>query len=307
MKGLKNVHRRHEDALSRIAWDDFERLVADYYRGQGYRVMHVGTGGNSGKFDGGIDLKLFKGDVCTLVQCKHWNAKQVTHNAVHELLGIMINERASAAILICSGEFTRAATEAAQRHGHVQLIDGVAVRAMLGPVDVVMDSSVRSHDDSRDVITAKSFAVTAGLRLLSAAEDRIRGGPRDGQHKHHPVSNTVRGALTLMAMKLFTVGVVVVLFIIFMIFGFRLFENSIRHLTFYDPLPMQATSPAPVNQRAMPYAAEPAMNPEVGHDDRQPMPAEQQIGHAPTAAEIRESHRKADEAMRVIKTTTPEM
>lgn len=133
MNRLKNVSNRRDDALTRVGWDRLETMLADFYRGQGWSVDHVGTGASRARFDGGIDLKLRRDGEYVLVQCKHWNAKQVTHNAVHELLGIKVNENATGAIVITSGEFTRAAQEAATRQGHVQLIDGDALRVMLGP------------------------------------------------------------------------------------------------------------------------------------------------------------------------------
>ena len=133
MNRLKNVSNRRNDALTRVGWDRLETMLAEYYRGQGWSVDHVGTGASRTRFDGGIDLKLRKGDDYVLVQCKHWNVKQVPHNAVNELLGLKTNENATGAIVITSGEFTRAAQEAATRQGHVQLIDGDALRAMLGP------------------------------------------------------------------------------------------------------------------------------------------------------------------------------
>lgn len=133
MNGLKNVRNRRNDALARVGWDRLEMMLVDYYREQGWRVEHIGTGAGGRRFDGGIDLKLRRGDEYVLVQCKHWNAKQVTHNAVHELLGIKVNENATGAIVITSGEFTQAARQAATRLGHVQLIDGDALRVMLGP------------------------------------------------------------------------------------------------------------------------------------------------------------------------------
>lgn len=132
MNGLKNVRNRRDDTLSRMTWDRFEALMALYYREQGYRVEHVGTAATGSRFDGGVDLKLYREDEYILVQCKHWNAKQVPHNAVHELLGIMVNQAATGAVLVTSGEFSRAAREAAARQGHVQLIDGDTLRAMLG-------------------------------------------------------------------------------------------------------------------------------------------------------------------------------
>lgn len=136
--GFKPVSYRHEDALSRVSWDAFERLVADHYRGRGYDVEHVGTGAVGGGrpgADGGIDLILRQGVETIVVQCKHWNCWQVPHNDVHQLIGVMHTAAANGAIVITSGEFTSYAIEIAARFRHIRLIDGNAVRAMLGPID----------------------------------------------------------------------------------------------------------------------------------------------------------------------------
>ena len=129
---LKTVKNRHADALTRLPWQDFERLLAAHYRDLGYEIEHHGTGTSGAMSDGGIDLKLRKGAEYLLVQCKHWNAMQVPHNDVHQLMGIMDNEDATGAILVTSGEFTAAAIQAAGKKGRVQLIDGAALRGMLG-------------------------------------------------------------------------------------------------------------------------------------------------------------------------------
>ncbi len=117
MRGLKDVRNRRDDSLSRVAWDQLEALFAIYYRGQDYRVEDCGTGATRQRFDGDIDLKLRKDGEYILVQCKHWNAKQVPHNEVQQLLGIMVNECATGAILVSSGEFTVAARQAADKLG----------------------------------------------------------------------------------------------------------------------------------------------------------------------------------------------
>jgi hypothetical protein len=130
----KRVRSRWDDSLTRVGWADFEYRVAAYYRSQGYRVEHTGTGSTFGMSDGGIDLKLFRGDEYTVVQCKHWNVGQVPHNAVHELIGVMHTEHAQRAILISSGEFTRHAMRSAEKYPPIQLIGGAEIRAMLGPI-----------------------------------------------------------------------------------------------------------------------------------------------------------------------------
>lgn len=134
MYGLKGVRNRRDDALSRMSWQDFERLLGDYYRQQGYRVDHVGTGKPGSRFDGGVDLKLYRGNEYLLVQCKRWNRQQVPHNVVHELLGIMLTEKATGIVVVTSGEFTAAAKAAATKHGGVRLIDGETLRHMIGVV-----------------------------------------------------------------------------------------------------------------------------------------------------------------------------
>lgn len=130
----KKVSKRYSDALTQLSWQGFEHLIAEFYAGQGYRVEHVGTGDAGTRFDGGIDLKLYRDDRCVIVQCKHWNVHQVTHNPVHELLGVMLTQHATGCIVVTSGEFTRAAKAAAAEDLRMTLIDGAALRSMLGPI-----------------------------------------------------------------------------------------------------------------------------------------------------------------------------
>ncbi len=193
MHGLKNVSHRHDDALSRIGWAELERLLATYYREVGWWVEHAGTGGTGARFEGGVDLRIRREAQIVLVQCKHWNAKQVTHDAVHELLGVMVNEGATGAILVSSGEFTRAAIEAAQRHGHVKLIDGETLRGMLGPLpedaSAQSDTPVPTHASEPRAranplfwLLALVFAIAFVLivrEMLDRTADTASEPPRD--------------------------------------------------------------------------------------------------------------------------------
>lgn len=62
------------DALDGMSWREFEMLVGEGFRLQGYRVVETGGGGA----DGGVDLVLAKpgqnGSEKFLVQCKQWRA-----------------------------------------------------------------------------------------------------------------------------------------------------------------------------------------------------------------------------------------
>jgi len=124
----RKVQHRYTDELAGISWAAFERLFAEHYRQLGYRVEHSGTGASHARYDGGIDIKLYRDDEYIVVQCKHWNALQVMHNYVHELIGVMHTQHATGAILITSGEFSTAALEAAAQCPAIALIDGAEVR-----------------------------------------------------------------------------------------------------------------------------------------------------------------------------------
>lgn len=67
------AHSDAAHALGDMSWQQFERLVGESFRRQGYRVVEVGGGGA----DGGVDLVLNKAGEKYLVQCKQWRAFRV--------------------------------------------------------------------------------------------------------------------------------------------------------------------------------------------------------------------------------------
>lgn len=288
--GLKNVRSRRDDSLSRVGWDRLEVLLADYYRGQGWQVEHVGTGSSGARFDGGIDLKLRRSGEYVVVQCKHWNAKQVPHNAVHELLGIMVNEGATGAILATSGEFTRYARESAARGGHVQLIDGDALRAMLGPLPELQTAAPNTSS------AGASIAAHVGSRLLSATEDRIRYGGALRRGRSRKASDSFDRMLLRLA-----------LFLIFAWFMVVVLGGALMRTLGALGTPAHTSTNATSPARATPS---PRMVPQPinGQTDiasqRNTTPSPP---HQPTAAEIREARRQADEAAAILAPNTPEM
>lgn len=167
---LKRNRQRWEDELSRIDPTRFEALIGEHYRKQGYRVEHVGAEAIGQQYDGGIDLKMYRGAEYVIVQCKRWNRDQVPHNTVHELLGLIVNEGASGAILVTVGEFTMAAKNAAAKHRRVQLIDGSELRAILGP------STMPDMQASVEIATRGADLFRRGQRTWrSAARTWSRG------------------------------------------------------------------------------------------------------------------------------------
>lgn len=310
MHGLKNVRTRRTDALTQVGWEQLESLLAAYYRGQGYTVDHCGTGASGARFDGGIDLKLHKDDAYIVVQCKHWNAKQVPHNDVHQLIGVMVNESATGAILVTSGEFTRAAIEAANKHGHVQLVDGDDLRTMLSPLP---ETPRDAAEGSRSLIAGAAHSI--GGRLLGAAEDRIRHrGAPPRQRRPGAFATTMGAGLWLLVLKLLF-GLVIVLIL----------GNTIQSVIGALPAGSgRASRTQPVQPSPLPVPQDVGAEGVMQGMGTQPARRAEVIDHStgmtiedrprgmpaydpPTAEEMRESQRRADEAARIIEANTPEM
>ena len=102
-----------------MSWREFEMLVGEAFRLQGFDVLE--TGGNGA--DGGVDLLLRKGNERFLVQCKQWKAYKVSVGVVRELYGVMAARGAVGGFVVTSGSFTSDAEDFAAGR-NVQLIDG---------------------------------------------------------------------------------------------------------------------------------------------------------------------------------------
>lgn len=109
-----------------ISWQDFEHLVGEHFRRQGYMAEVVGSPAG----DGGIDVLLHGKGEQVLVQCKHWRAYKVSVREVRELHSVVVSGRANRGILITSGQFTGEARDYAQKTG-IELIDGGALQQLL--------------------------------------------------------------------------------------------------------------------------------------------------------------------------------
>ena len=113
-------------ALDGRSWREFELLVGEAFRLQGFRVAEIGGGGP----DGGVDLVLSKGNEKFLVQCKQWKAFKVGVDVVRELYGVMAAKGATGGFVVTSGRFTEDATAFASGR-NVQLVDGPKLFAMI--------------------------------------------------------------------------------------------------------------------------------------------------------------------------------
>ena len=133
--------------VSNINWKEFEELVGEAYRRQGYFVLENSSDGT----DGGVDLRLRKDGELVLVQCKHWKAQKVNVKIVRELYGIMASRKANRGIVVTYGSFTQDAKDFANGKP-LDLVDGQKLMALIERVQknhktdkVISISEQRNH------------------------------------------------------------------------------------------------------------------------------------------------------------------
>lgn len=127
-KAIQLDSQRNIQTVRDLHWRNFEELVAEAYRRQGYRVTEGGYGA-----DGGIDLELRKDGHLTLVQCKQWKTQKVGVNVVREMFGVLTAHQANHFIIISSGTFTQQAIDFAAGKP-IELIDGPKLLALVNDV-----------------------------------------------------------------------------------------------------------------------------------------------------------------------------
>jgi restriction system protein len=114
------------ESIRSLSWRQFELLVAEAFRRQGYVVQETGLGGA----DGGIDLMLRKNGEVTLVQCKRWRTQRVDVKVVREMFGLLAHHRASAVKIIAVGDYTADAQRFAAGKP-IELISGDALLSLV--------------------------------------------------------------------------------------------------------------------------------------------------------------------------------
>lgn len=114
------------EMLRNLSWKDFEFLVSEYFKRQGYVAYLIDAQGA----DGGVDIRLQRDGNLFLVQCKHYQAWRVSVQVVRELYGVMAAEKAQGGFVIATGRFTGDALAFAQNK-EITLIDGKQLGVLL--------------------------------------------------------------------------------------------------------------------------------------------------------------------------------
>jgi restriction system protein len=115
-----------KSALDGVSWQEFELLVGEAFRLDGFTIEE--RGGSAA--DGGIDLVLRRGAEKFFVQCKQWKAMKVGVDVVRELYGVMAAHGAVGGFVVTSGGFTNDAIEFASGR-NVILLDGPVLFDMI--------------------------------------------------------------------------------------------------------------------------------------------------------------------------------
>ena len=153
-----------------LSWQQFEQLVSEAYRRQGYRVTERG----GAQADGGIDLELRTSDKVLVVQCKHWKAHAVGVALVRELYGAMVGAEANAAVFVTSGNYTPDAIDFV-RDKPIKLIDG------RGLVEFLQGIVVAEHSAQPSAASTSSAQVMAPTCPRCGSDMRKRVAKRGAE------------------------------------------------------------------------------------------------------------------------------
>jgi hypothetical protein len=273
------------DALARLTWQDFEHLLAEHYRAQGYRVEHHAPVASLKALSAGVDLRLTRGTESVILQCKHWDALEVEVQEVNELLSVMLNEAATKGILVTRGRFSSEAINIQRRQPRLQLMDGEVLRVLLKLPD---------HLDT---------AVPGSAAAAPASGKRPKAARRRSTSSH--------GSRLLPALLVLGIGILLGLFA---------WKVMSRRDAVADALPpaVAASTPAPVRAPIpdLPPAPPPTANDTSGFVSRQtssslPPPPTRELLERQRVLEQSEreraSQRKNEDGLKVLEKNTREL
>ena len=174
------THATAPDALQGMSWQEFELLVGEAFRLQGYEVSELGGAGP----DGGVDLVLRKDKEKFLVQCKHWKAFKVGVQVVRELYGVMAAHGAAGGFVVTSGSFTEEA-EAFASGRNVRLVDGPKLFGLIQQARAARAGRAEMPIPARPV-TATAFAAPLATTCPSCSSAMVRRVAKRGDNAGKP-------------------------------------------------------------------------------------------------------------------------
>jgi hypothetical protein len=122
---IRAAQRRHlvewTSDLRLLTAEEFEWLVGELYRREGWKVTETGRHGGP---DGNVDLRIERNGVRGIVQCKKWQSWRVGVDEIREFGGTLLREGLSgrSGTFVTLSTFTEAAIEEADT-SHITLVD----------------------------------------------------------------------------------------------------------------------------------------------------------------------------------------
>ena len=127
-------------AVRQLKWQNFELLVAEGFRVQGFSVTEVA----SDRREEGADLMLAKGGRSYCVHCRDWQEAKVGLAAVQALYSVMLEREVTEGFLVTAGEVSEEA--AALAHGrNIQFVKGPKLLAMIEKAKETITTGMPAH------------------------------------------------------------------------------------------------------------------------------------------------------------------
>lgn len=123
--------------LCTLHWRAFEERVAQAFLFRGYAVEHAAQA----DANDGLDLILRKHGMTTLVQCRHWQHRNVEVKDVREMHNLMKFHQASAVKIVACGDYTEDAWKFVAGKPF-ELVYGETLLAMLSDAQLPIDRGV---------------------------------------------------------------------------------------------------------------------------------------------------------------------
>lgn len=163
--------QRDLESLRALSWQQFEWMVGEAYRRQGYSVEESLAAGA----DGGIDLILRKDGETTLVQCKRWKTQSVGAPVIREMFGLLAHHGAARVIVVTSGRFTREAAVFAEGKP-IDLVDGPGLLTLVQAVQTApttaAPTSISPPAPDSNESTAAMLCPTCGASMVKRTAKR---------------------------------------------------------------------------------------------------------------------------------------
>ena len=163
------------ESIRTLPWKQFEDLLGEAYRRQGYSVIENATLGA----DGGVDLTIRRDGATYLVQCKQWRTYKVGVKVIREMFGLMTAHHAAGAIIVASGTFTQEARDFAAGKP-IQLVDGDRLVELIASVQTrpMATASGPTATSPRSAATQRSCPKCGGELVLRTAKRGPNAGGR---------------------------------------------------------------------------------------------------------------------------------